>query len=163
MKTVSVVLILLAAVASDVSATKEPAPPVSATSVNGVWEADTIEGIRVFRMDLRSTDRDSYLAVALLSFPPIVARLEHKVIENGAVSLLFRDLNGDYVFFIEASGVAVDDSGVLTGTVTMKRDGHAVNSWAARFSKWKASYIQTIAELARCAAEAIDRVREKPQ
>jgi len=150
-----------------------PCPPVTAHTINGVWEAIyTDDVIQVFRLELRER-RVSVLSQGLEYKQAFVSVLEERSVIDGKVYLLFRDmhdrtphhktkgkklLTGEGRVCTQKTG----NSGVLDTTLIMNPDSPSPKQWKLRFIQVEGQTLSDlIHQMSNAAVQAAHEQQER--
>jgi hypothetical protein len=133
----SLVIVTALLLASRCVATEAPAPPLTATTLTGVWEG--IAGHQLYRMQLVSSN-EGYLA--FITRPAnrelaAIFRLTSAKVQSGHVTLEFHNLDKDSFaserVLLEGRGFAFDSIGGISAKLTVR--GGSNYSFDIEFSK----------------------------
>jgi hypothetical protein len=122
----SATVVSLSLMAGDLRAHAPTAPPLSAVTIRGTWEAIVPELPRLYVLEIRSVE-EGRVRVVVSTGPgtpvSIAFRATSARIDNGRFTMHGKGDGPDREFSIEAtlSGTALDDTGSMEGTVTIAR------------------------------------------
>ena len=134
-------------------ATKDPYPTVTRHTIEGVWEAISDRGFRVFQLEISAQDGVLTFGMCYLDKPGIYRLKEIHVIEKGLFKLDFINDKKERIL-IYGSGQAMENAGVLEVQLDMNPDG-TPNIWKLKFIKIEGdlTYVELLGELSRKASE----------
>jgi hypothetical protein len=179
MKIASAALAFIIVDAVRALASQDPAPPVNAETIKGLWEAIAESDTRVFRMEL--ADDSGWLAVGIPFIDPMTFALTQTRWKKGGVELYFkgvgrssRDAHGPddtkpYTAVLRLQGVAwtapevAQAGGQMTGVFVLNPEKYP-SIWKVRFLKETAiPYLETISKLSADVKQAIERQKQSPK
>ena len=154
------------------------APPVTAETIKGSWEALAEDYERVFRLEL--ADGSGWLAVGLQFVDPMIFVLTKTRWHKGGVELYFKGVGGSskgargpddltpYTAVLRLNGVAWKDGhgagGLLSGVFVLCPEQKPENIWKVRFLKDTAlPDFKTLLQLSEQAKQAIERQKQNPK
>ena len=178
MKIASAVLVFIIAGAADALANQDPAPPVNADTIKGLWEAiaDSGSAMRVFRMEL--ADKTGWLAVGIPFVEPMTYVLTQTRWKKDGAELYFKGVGQSSrgahgpddptpeTAILRVHGVAWSApefgqaGGELTGEFAMHPEKYP-RVWKVRFVKMTAiPYLETISKLSAEVKQAIEQEKQ---
>jgi hypothetical protein len=154
---------------------QDPAPPVTAETINGLWEALSDVDTRVFRLEL--SEGKGWLAVGIPFGEPMTFALTNTRWQKNGVELQFKGIGRSsrgaggpddltpYTAVLRLRGVAYtvpeirQEGGLLTGTFVLCTERPNPSRWKLRFQKSTAiPYLDTISKLSVQAKEALEQL-----
>ena len=181
MKIGGAALAFLHAAAACVIAGQNPAPPVNAETIKGVWEAiaDSGSATRVFRMEL--AEKTGWLAIGIPFIAPMTFALTETRWKKDGVELHFQGVGGSsrgahgpddttpYTALLKLHGVASSApevgqaGGQMTGEFVVNPDKYPSVS-KVQFVKMTAiPYLETISKLSAEVKQAIEQQKQNPK
>jgi hypothetical protein len=180
MKIASAALAFIIANAAHALASQDPAPPVNAETIKGLWEAIADSDTRVFRMEI--ADDAGWLAVGIPFIEPMIFALTQTRWQKSGVELNFKgvgrssrgahgpDDTTPYTAVLRLRGVAWSApevgqaGGQMTGVFVLNPEEKSPSVWKVRFLKETAiPYLETVSKLSAEVKQAIERQKQSPK